>query len=99
MECAKMRVVSVVFKPWDREAAAPQGMTVMKAALEVSLKLPSECGGQGSCGRCRVLVSPSSAVKPPSSSETRFLTKEELEKGYRLACQAILEDDAVVEVL
>jgi len=88
----------VVFKPRDREAAVPQGMTVMEAASEAALKLPSECGGQGSCGRCRVLVSPSSAVKPPSSSETRLLTEEELEKGYRLACQAILEDDAVVDV-
>ena len=88
----------MVFKPRDREAAVPQGMTVMEAASEAALKLPSECGGQGSCGRCRVLVSPSSAVKPPSSSETRLLTEEELEKGYRLACQAILEDDAVVDV-
>ncbi len=93
-----MREVSVVFKPRDREAAVPQGMTVMEAASEAALKLPSECGGQGSCGRCRVLVSPASAVKPPSSAETRHLTKEELEKGYRLACQAILEDDAVVDV-
>jgi uncharacterized 2Fe-2S/4Fe-4S cluster protein (DUF4445 family) len=98
MEGAEMREVSVVFKPWDRGAAALQGMTVMEADLEVSLKLPSECGGQGSCGRCRVLVSPASAVKSPSSSEIRLLTKEELEMGYRLACQAILEDDAVVEV-
>jgi uncharacterized 2Fe-2S/4Fe-4S cluster protein (DUF4445 family) len=98
MRCAGMRVVSVVFKPWGREAAVPQGMTVMEAALEAALKLPSECGGQGSCGRCRVLVSPASAVKPRSPSETRLLTEEELEKGYRLACQAILEDDAVVEV-
>jgi uncharacterized 2Fe-2S/4Fe-4S cluster protein (DUF4445 family) len=98
MEGAEMREVSVVFKPWDREAAVPQGMTVMEAALKAALKLPSECGGQGSCGRCRVLVSPASAVKPPSSSEIRLLTKEEMEMGYRLACQAILEDDAVVDV-
>jgi uncharacterized 2Fe-2S/4Fe-4S cluster protein (DUF4445 family) len=98
MEGAEMREVSVVFKPWDREAAVPQGMTVMEAASEAALKLPSECGGQGSCGRCRVLVSPASAFKPPSSSETRLLTEEELEKGFRLACQAILEDDAVVDV-
>jgi len=98
MESAVMRMVSVVFKPWDREAAVPQGMTVMEAALEASLKLPSDCGGQGSCGRCRVLVSPASAVKPPSSSEIHLLTKEELEMGYRLACQASLEKDAVVEV-
>ena len=93
-----MRVVSVVFKPWDRGATVPQGMTVMEAALEASLKLPSDCGCQGSCGRCRVLVSPTSAVTPPSSSETLLLTEEELEKGYRLACQAVLENDAVVEV-
>jgi uncharacterized 2Fe-2S/4Fe-4S cluster protein (DUF4445 family) len=98
MEGAVMREVSVVFKPWGREAAVPRGMTVMEAALEASLKLPSDCGGRGSCGRCRVLVSPTSAVTPPSSSEIRLLTEEELEKGYRLACQAILEKDAVVEV-
>jgi uncharacterized 2Fe-2S/4Fe-4S cluster protein (DUF4445 family) len=98
MEGAVMRVVSVVFKPWDREAAVPRGMTVMEAASEASLKLPSDCGGHGSCGRCRVLVSPTSAVTPPSSSETLLLTEEELEKGYRLACQAVLENDAVIEV-
>ena len=93
-----MRVVSVVFRPWNRETAVPQGMTVMEAASEAALKLPSECGGRGSCGRCRVLVSPASSVKSPSSSEIHLLTKEELGMGYRLACQAVLEDDAVVDV-
>jgi uncharacterized 2Fe-2S/4Fe-4S cluster protein (DUF4445 family) len=93
-----MKGVSVVFKPPDRGVTVPQGMTVMEAALKAGMQLPSDCGGLGSCGRCRILVSPTSAAGSPTSSETRLLSEKELEMGYRLACQAVLDTDAVVEI-
>lgn len=52
--------------------------------LPASLNLETPCGGQGRCGKCRVVVR--GAVNTPTAEERRCLTSEELNGGVRLAC-------------
>jgi len=53
------------------------------------------CGGDGACGTCRVeVVDQWEALTPPTPDETY----KELERPYRLSCQAKLIRDVIVKV-
>lgn len=58
--------------------------SVLDAMQRDGLAVRSECGGGGSCGRCRVRLEPGA---PISAAEQRFLSARHLEQGWRLACQ------------
>jgi len=45
----------------------------------------SPCGGEGTCGKCRVLVL-AGECQPPTAEENIWLNAVELEQGIRLAC-------------
>lgn len=51
--------------------------------------LPSSCGGGGTCGSCRIVLSPQAKI---TDAEQEKLSKTQLEKGYRLSCQQFLAD-------
>jgi len=53
------------------------------------------CGGQGRCGRCAVVVQDGTGVRRRS---TLRLTSDDLAAGYALACQTVVEGDAVVTI-
>lgn len=54
------------------------------------------CGGHGRCGKCRVTVQGN--LSALSDTEKSFLSGEEIEKGVRLACCAMVEGDCTVEL-
>ncbi|MEN6371010.1 MAG: ASKHA domain-containing protein [Armatimonadota bacterium] len=91
VELAKIR-----FEPDGIEIQVPVGTIVAKAALMAGCAVEMNCGGTGTCGKCRVKVA--GKVDQPDSSEKRFLTTEELARGMRLACRARVTGDAVVAV-
>jgi len=89
--------VSVDFEPVGRRAEVPTGTTILAAAGSVGVELASACGGQGTCGRCRVRIV-SGAVTAPSDSERRQLSTAELAAGARLACQTAAAADVRIEI-
>lgn len=84
----------VTFEPSGRRVSAFPGQSLMEAARESGLFLASICGGQGTCGKCRVRVR--GDLQPPTAQEVALLSAEEQQAGYRLACQARLRGPAVV---
>jgi uncharacterized 2Fe-2S/4Fe-4S cluster protein (DUF4445 family) len=62
------------------------------AIAQAGLELNLPCGGQGRCGRCKVVVE-EGEVRHRSLSR---LTSTELEQGYTLACQALAQSDLIV---
>jgi uncharacterized 2Fe-2S/4Fe-4S cluster protein (DUF4445 family) len=54
------------------------------------------CGGEGICGKCRVLVRQGAC--PPSEVETQLFSPEELAQGLRLACQISVSEPMTIEV-
>lgn len=69
--------------------------TVLEAALEANVPYPHDCT-VGTCGSCR-----SRLVSGKVSALTPFgytLSKEELDEGYILACQAMPKSDLEIEV-
>ncbi|MFW9795243.1 MAG: ASKHA domain-containing protein, partial [Candidatus Thorarchaeota archaeon] len=74
----------VVFEPSGLRIIADETTTILDAARRLGLYLPSECGGNGTCGKCLVSLEPASH---PSESDKKFISKSDIEKGIRLACQ------------
>jgi uncharacterized 2Fe-2S/4Fe-4S cluster protein (DUF4445 family) len=61
------------------------------------VELVSLCGGEGSCGRCKVQVL-AGPISEPTPTEREALSPQELEDGYRLACQAYALGDCKLRV-
>ena len=70
------------------------GTLISDAAREAGLAINMPCGGQGRCGRCAVIVQ-EGKVRARSSAH---LAPEDVQAGYVLACQAVIEGDLVVSV-
>jgi uncharacterized 2Fe-2S/4Fe-4S cluster protein (DUF4445 family) len=92
-----MTHASVAFEPFGRRVDVEAGTTILAAAREAGVELASTCGGQGTCGRCRVNVV-LGTVGSPSDSERVQLSADELDTGTRLACQARVESDVRVDI-
>ena len=85
---------TIKFLPYDTTAQVTDGDTVIRAALEAGVHVNASCGGEGVCGKCRVLVE--DGVVQGGISEK--LSDEDRQKGYRLACRAIVKSDLVVRI-
>jgi uncharacterized 2Fe-2S/4Fe-4S cluster protein (DUF4445 family) len=77
-------------KPVD----VPTGTTITEAAQLAGVEIHHPCGGQGRCGRCVVKVK-EGKVRQRSSQR---LTSNDIEQGYALACQTVIESDVSVYV-
>jgi len=89
-------MIHVTFQPSGEAGEVEPGLTVLAAAESLQVPITAPCGGDGRCGRCRVIVEGDCAA--PTAAETEHLSEEDLTAGYRLACQAQLRGDAVITV-
>jgi len=99
--------VTVVFQPSGRRGQIEKGKSVLEAAQELGVALESVCGGKHVCGKCRVRIEESfyardglsssrDHLSPFSAEEKKFISPQEQESGYRLACVAQLKGDVLV---
>ncbi|WP_105167469.1 PepSY domain-containing protein [Pseudoalteromonas sp. T1lg23B] len=58
--------------------------TLFDALAQHNVLLPSNCGGGGTCGLCRIHSEQALKITPPEQAR---LSKSKLAEGYRLACQ------------
>ncbi len=80
----------------EREFICPVGITLMEALKRHNVFMDAPCGGNGTCGKCRVFVS--GALSGPDEDERRLLGNS-LEQGVRLACRAQILGDCQVRLL
>ena len=88
--------VKITFQPSGRSVQIDPGATVRDAAAIAGIPIDFPCGGQGSCGKCRVRLAPAS--ESATESEQRLMPPSDLEAGYRLACQTHVTGQCMVEV-
>ena len=82
--------------PSGKTIRADQGVPMMEALANAGIILDAPCGGEGVCGKCRVIVR--EGAEEPAAAERRLLSESELEAGVRLACQAKVVRPARIEV-
>ncbi len=85
---------TVTFTPDGMSVEVEAGSTILDAANKAGVYVNSLCGGEGVCGKCRVIVKEGNV----RGATTDFLTREDIQRGYILACQGRVESDLVIEV-
>ena len=86
----------VKFQPSGALVEVAEGTSLLAASRQAGVALESPCGGRGTCGKCRVIVDGDAG--PLTDAEQRHLSLEEIQAGYRLACQAVVASDLLVRV-
>lgn len=70
---------------------AADGTNLMEFIIEKGFHIDTPCGGNGTCGKCRVKVS--GLKEAPGDNEMELLGRDLLEKGYVLACSHEINAD------
>jgi 2Fe-2S ferredoxin len=82
----------------QKTVEAEAGLTILDIALKHEVDWGFSCT-RGTCARCRSYVaSGREQLSEPSEAEESRLEPEELEQGYRLACQAIIKQPGSISV-
>jgi len=79
--------VRIAFEPVGRRGPCTRGMHLLSCAQSLGVDLAAVCGGRGTCGRCRVVLT-SGTLSPLTSVEQAILSTDDISRGVRLACQA-----------
>jgi len=79
-----------------RELPARLGLKLLGALLDDGIAVPAPCGGNGTCGLCRVTVTAGGDEALPT--EAAHLSRREIKEGLRLACQVTIRGDITVRV-
>jgi uncharacterized 2Fe-2S/4Fe-4S cluster protein (DUF4445 family) len=90
--------VTIRFEPEGRKVLVECGITISEAAKEAGVGIRSECGGENSCGKCRVVIEDQLNLSGISENERNHIMPAELSHGYRLACCAAANGNAAVYV-
>ncbi len=93
-ESVNDQTLTCTFHPSGQVVGVKAGTSVSDAIAAAGLQINLPCGGQGRCGRCKVIVE-SGAVELRAVSR---LSSTELEQGYALACQSYVQSDVTIFV-
>ena len=84
----------IQFLPHNKEISVAEGEPLIRAAMEAGVHVNASCGGEGVCGKCRVIVEAGSV----EGGITEKLSADEQKKGVRLACQSLIRGDLTVRI-
>lgn len=103
-ECAR-----VIFQPNGKQGDVPNGMILLEAARRMGVEIESICGGNQTCGKCKVIVesgdfakfdvhSDAAALTPPGERERLYAAKFGFAEDARLSCACSVVGDVVIRV-
>ncbi len=85
-------ICTCTFRPGGQAIRVAAGTSLSDAIAAAGLDINLPCGGQGRCGRCKVIVEDGKVQRRAISR----LSSTELEQGYALACQSYVQGDVTV---
>jgi uncharacterized 2Fe-2S/4Fe-4S cluster protein (DUF4445 family) len=85
---------SVTFLPQNKTVRVSADTSLLEAAYQAHITINNLCGGDGICGRCKMIVTRGEV----SGAVSAKLTREEIRQGYVLACQTAVTDDLAVDI-
>jgi len=80
----------------EKEIDTPIGSTLLGALQSGGIFLSSACGGGGKCGQCRAQIIEGGGEILPT--EKGFFSRKQIKDNWRLACQAKVKEDQIVQV-
>ena len=99
----------VIFQPSGRRGYVEKGRTLKEASVALGVDIEGICSEKAICGKCKVRVeegifekygieSSRDHLSPMGPSERKFISLQQEQAGYRLACQAHVLDNIVIFV-
>ncbi|MHC2995003.1 MAG: DUF4445 domain-containing protein [Candidatus Atribacteria bacterium] len=89
-------MIKITFLPDKKNIEVNKGTTILKAMERAGISIDTPCGGKGICGKCKILVH--KGISTSTSVEEKFLSKEEIKEGFRLACQTKIFKDSIIDI-
>lgn len=80
----------------DKSFHAPAGDKLLNVLSSQGIFVSSACGGDGSCGQCRVVIKEGGGDILPT--ELSHINKREAKEGCRLACQVNVKQNLKIEL-
>lgn len=80
----------------DNSLNVPIGGKLLNVLADNKVYLPSACGGGGTCGECKCIVTDGGGDVLPT--ETSKLNRRQIREHYRLSCQVPVKGDMKIEV-
>jgi len=91
--------ILVDIEPLSRRILFASEKSLYEFLINNNIRIKSLCGGLGTCGKCKLLIQKGiEYVSPPSEKEYNFIINNELDKGWRLACQTSLNINKFKEI-
>lgn len=84
----------IIFYPQNKKITVEKGTTLLEAASKAHITISNLCGGDGICGRCKMIVRKGDV----SGEVSNKLTREEIKRGVVLACMTTVESDLSIEI-
>lgn len=84
----------VTFYPDKKTVEVEGGKTILSAALSARIHLNSSCGGDGVCGKCRVILRKGHVIAQPTSA----ISLKDRGRGVYLACMTFVNDNLEIEI-
>ena len=79
---------SILVLPDNRKLIVPEHAYLHEALDRHGISLTAYCDGMGLCGKCIVEIKLADGNRPPvTEADSKFLSEEEIGKGFRLACK------------
>ena len=85
---------TVLFLPHNKRITVRDGENLIRAAMEAGIHINASCGGEGVCGKCRVIIEQGDV----DGGITEKLSQEECAAGYRQACLSNVKSNIVVRI-
>src|SRR3989338_8090792 len=89
-----MEKFKITFYPDNKAVEVEKGKTVLSAAISAGVYINSSCGGDGVCGRCKVVLRKGQILGQP----TGRISHEERKRNIYLSCLITVQSDLEVEV-
>lgn len=89
-----MEKFKITFQPDNKTIEVEKDKTILSAALSAGIYINSACGGDGVCGRCKVILRKGKVLAQGHGT----LTKEEKDRHMYLACATSVHSDLEVEI-
>jgi len=89
-----MEKFKVTFLPDNKIIEVERDKSILSAAISAGVYINSACGGDGVCGRCKVIVKSGKVIAQPDGA----ITPKEKRQHIYLACLTTIHSDAEVEI-
>jgi len=91
--------IIINFEPISRRIYINTIDTIYQYLINTDIKIRSECGGKGTCGKCRILIQEGREfLNNPTMNEINKISEKLLQNGWRLACQCKVNEKKIIQI-